>query len=81
MPEGAALMGRDVIGLVALDLVLRIGLRGAMRVPLVIEIAGVNCDDGARDMAGLGIPSDVIPDLEFPGHVVRSSLIEHASRP
>ena len=36
--KSAALMGRDVIGLVAFDFVLRIVFRGAMRMALVVEI-------------------------------------------
>ena len=35
-----------------------------MRVALVVEIAGVNPDDGAADVADLRVPSDPIADLE-----------------
>ena len=40
-------MGGDVVGLVALDLVLRLILRGAARVALIVEIAFVNLGDPA----------------------------------
>jgi hypothetical protein len=70
LAQRAALVGRDVIGLVAFDLVLRIILRAVMDVTLVVEVAGVNGDNGPRDAAGLGIPTDVIADLESFRHAV-----------
>ena len=42
----AAFVGRDMIGLVALDFVLRIVLRSVMHMTLVVEICGVDSDDG-----------------------------------
>src|SRR5690242_10858110 len=63
MIKSAALMGRDMVGLVALDFILRIVRRGVAHMTLVIEIMGVNGDDGSRDSTGLGIPSDMIADL------------------
>src|SRR5690606_9599773 len=66
--QGAALVRGDVIGLVAPDLVLRIVLARATRVALVVEVLRVDGDDGARYPAGLGIPGDVIADLEALGH-------------
>jgi len=62
------LVRRDVIGLVAPDLVLRISLGGVVRVSLVVEIAGVHADDRAADTAGFRVPGDVIADFEFGWH-------------
>src|SRR5688572_20563339 len=66
--EGAALVGRDMIGLVALDLVLGIVFRRAMPMALVVEIPGVDGDDGPGHPASLGVPAHMIPDLERPCH-------------
>src|SRR5690348_7010664 len=66
--QRCTLVRRDVIGLVALDLVLRIVWRRVVRVPLVVEIARMNLDDRAADVSGFRIPGDVIPDLEFRLH-------------
>ena len=68
MPQRVAFVGRDMIGLVAFDFVLRVFCRGVMRVPFVIEVFGVNGDDGSADSAGFGIPADVIAYLECLGH-------------
>jgi len=51
MVERAALVSGDMIGLVALDLVLWIVLGRAMRMALVIEIAGMDGDN--RSTPGL----------------------------
>src|SRR3546814_14229801 len=66
-----ALVGGDVLGFFAPDLVLRLCGAGAVGVPLVVEVAGMSLDDPAADAAGLGIPADVVADLELAGHVVR----------
>jgi len=57
-------MRGNVIGLVALDLVLRIALRGVMRMPLVVKVSGVDSDNPSGDMPRLRVPTYVIPDLE-----------------
>jgi hypothetical protein len=43
--KGAAFMGRDMIGLVAFDFVLRIIFRGVMDVTFVVEVSRVNGND------------------------------------
>ena len=43
--EDATFVRCDMVGLVALDLVLGIVLRGAMYVALVVEVSGVDDDD------------------------------------
>ena len=66
--QRCALVHRDMFGFVAGDLVLRIFRAGVMGVALVIAVLGVDFDDLATDMAGLGVPFDVIADLEFFDH-------------
>ena len=61
-------MRRDVIGLVTPDLVLRVILAGVVRVALVVEIPGVDLDDGAADVASFRVPGDVIADFELGWH-------------
>ena len=69
-----ALVHGNVLGLVALDLILRIVLGTMARVTLILGIAGINLDDPASDMARFGIPTDVVTDLEFCGHEFDLSL-------
>jgi hypothetical protein len=62
--ERGALVHGNVIGLAALDLVLR-GLRArVMRVALIVDVLRMNPDDRAADAPGLRVPTDPIPDLE-----------------
>lgn len=72
--EGAALMSRDMIGLVALDLILGIVCRCMMCMPFVIEILDMDGDDRPRHAACLGIPAHTIPDLEAFGHPTDSVI-------
>ena len=71
-------MSRDMIGLVALDFVLRIVFRGVMHMALVVKVSGVDRHDGARHPARLGIPAYVIADLESLSHLVDSSFLPKA---
>jgi hypothetical protein len=57
-------MHRDVIGLAALDFILRIVLARVMGISLVIDVVRMNFDDRAADMAGFRIPGHVIADFE-----------------
>ena len=59
------LVRRDVIGLVAFNLILRVVFRCAPGVALVIEITGVNPGDLAGYVTCLGIPFYMITDFEF----------------
>ena len=45
--EGAALMGGDMVGLVAFDFVLGIVFRGVVSMALVVKILGVDDNDGS----------------------------------
>ena len=65
MIERTALMSRDMIGLIALDFVLRIVLGSVMGMSFIVEIAHMNLDDLSRYVASLGIPAHVIADLEL----------------
>jgi hypothetical protein len=58
----------DVLGLIALDLVLRFILGGVARMPLVLGVARVKLDNSASDVPSLRIPSDVIADLKSVRH-------------
>ena len=55
-----ALVHGDVVGLVALDFVLRIVRAAVARMSLVFGVAGMDLDDAAADMARFRIPSDVV---------------------
>ncbi len=59
---------RYVIGLVALDLVLRVILARMMDVTLVVQVFGVHSYDATADPAGFGIPTHVIADFEYLSH-------------
>jgi hypothetical protein len=61
-------MGRYMVGLVALDLVLRIFFGGMSPVALVVEVAGVDCPDRPAYPAGFRIPGHMVADLEFLRH-------------
>ena len=63
--QGAPLVGRDVIGPVAVDLVLRVVLRRAPPVALVVEVRAMDPDDRAAHATGLRIPADVVADRIF----------------
>jgi len=69
-----ALVHGDVIGLVTLDLKLRFILAGMARMAFVLRIARVDLDDSARHMASLGIPADMVTDLEVFAHTLAAPL-------
>src|SRR5699024_5419595 len=62
------LVGSDVVGLVALDLVLRLVLARPAHVPLVVEVLRVDLGDRPGHLTGLGVPPHVVPDLELGAH-------------
>jgi hypothetical protein len=72
--KGAALMSRDMIGLVAFDFILGIVFRGVTYMPLVVEVLGVDSNDCPRHPTRFGIPTYMIVDLEPLSHLVDSSL-------
>src|SRR5699024_5373941 len=69
-----ALVRRDVVGLVALDLVLGLVLARAATVALVLEVLRVDLRDRAPHPACLGVPADVIADLEPLAHDASPSV-------
>jgi hypothetical protein len=66
--ERGALVEGDMVGLGALDLILRSVRARMMGVTLVIEVAGMYADDRAADATSLGIPAHAIMDLEALRH-------------
>jgi hypothetical protein len=68
LSERRVLVEGDMIGLDALDLILRnVGAR-VMGIALVVDIAHMHANDRATDPSGLGIPTHAITDLEGFGH-------------
>jgi hypothetical protein len=70
-------MRGDVIGPVALDLVLRRVRTGATPMTLVVEVTFMNPDDRAADATGFRVPRDPIADLERFSHSP-SPTVRHA---
>jgi hypothetical protein len=68
-------VGGDMVGLVALDFVLGIIIRGMVDMSLVVEVFGVDRNNGARYPAGFGVPTHMIADFESLGHLLGSSLL------
>src|ERR1700693_2644982 len=66
--ERGALVEGDMVGLGALDLILRSVRARMMGITLVIEVAGMYADDRAADATSLGIPAHAIMDLEALRH-------------
>ena len=66
--ERRALVEGDVLGLAALDLVLRRFRARMVRVAVDLEIARMNANDCAADAPGLRTPAHMIADLEFVFH-------------
>ena len=66
-----------MVGLGALDLILRSVRTRMMGVAVDLEIAGTHADDRAADTSGLGIPAHAITDLEALRHGRRSDATEN----
>jgi hypothetical protein len=66
--QSAALVHGDVVGFVALDLVLRIIFRAVMYIALEVYVARMFPDDNAFNVTGFGVPSDMVPDRELLYH-------------
>src|SRR5690348_1218716 len=63
-----------MIGLVALDFMLGIVLRGMVDMSLVIEVFRVDRDNGPRHPSSLRIPAYVIADFKSSSHLGESSF-------
>lgn len=63
-------MHRDVVGLVALDLILRLILARMMRIALVGDVFCMHFDNLSADVSGFRVPGDMIVDFEFAYHDV-----------
>jgi hypothetical protein len=68
------LMHRDVVGFVALDLVLRLIFAGMVHIAFVFGIARVDLDYSAGYIASFGVPANMIADFEVFSHLTRISL-------
>jgi hypothetical protein len=62
--ERRALVESDMLGLAALDLVLRHISARVMGITFGIEVADIPPDDRAADVPGLGIPAHAIADFK-----------------
>ena len=67
-PQWFALVHGDMIGLIALDLVLRIVLARVMDVAFVVHVGRMHLYDMAADPASFGVPGYVIADFECLRH-------------
>lgn len=67
-PQCLSLVQCNVIGLITLDLVLRIVLTCVMDVAFVVHIARMHSHDVATDPTSLGIPGHVIANFECLSH-------------
>lgn len=67
-PQCLALVHGDMIGLIALDLVLRIILTRMMDIAFVVHVARVHPYDMAADPASFGIPGYMVADFECMRH-------------
>src|SRR5262245_53166414 len=80
-PQRTPLVQGDVIGLVALDGILRIIGARMMDVALVGYIPLIHPHDATTHAAGFRIPADVISDLECPGHGERPRCVVSSLQP
>ena len=78
-------MHGDVVGAVALDLVLRVIFAGMAWMSLVLCIASVGLDNPAAHVSGFGIPANVIADSKLSAHRVsgdsQAEVIWSSGRP
>src|SRR6516164_8938147 len=63
-PESTAFVNRDMVGFVALDQILGRFSRSVVDVSLDLCVSSKLLDDDSADPASLGIPPDVVTNLE-----------------
>lgn len=68
--ESRSFVHRNMVGLVALNLVLRLIGTGVVGVSFVVHVFAMHLDDSAADVASLGIPRHMVADME----VLRAAL-------
>jgi hypothetical protein len=61
-------MHGDMIGLVALDFILRFFLTRVVRMTLVKNVFGMHLDDLSADVSRFRVSRDVVTGTEFNGH-------------
>ena len=66
--QSGSLMQRNVIGLIALDFVLRVVFARMVNIPLVVNVFCVDLHDPAANASSLGIPGYVGAYFEAFGH-------------
>src|SRR5262245_3011511 len=76
--ERSSLVQGDVLGLVALDLVLRVVLARMVDVSLPIHVFRIHLDDPAADASGLRVPAHMIAQLEPFRHASTCSVASMA---
>jgi hypothetical protein len=81
--QGLALVQGYVIGFVAFDLILGIIIARMMDVAFVVYVTRVHPHNETTDPTGLGIPADVIADLECLSHGMSpgSALVRRSGQP
>ena len=67
-------VGRDMIGFITFDLILRVVGGAVPRVALVVHILRMNARDRASDLTRFGVPANVITDRESVSHGLLLSL-------
>jgi hypothetical protein len=72
--QSGALMQRNVIGLIALDFVLRVVFARMVNIPLVMNVFCVDLHDPAANASSLGIPGYVGTHFEAFGHATAPRL-------
>jgi hypothetical protein len=70
--QGRAFVHRDVVGLVALDFILRFILAGAVHMSFVVNILEVDPDNRAAHVSCFRIPRHMIANCEPLSHEVLS---------
>src|SRR5262245_1172776 len=66
--QGSPFVQGDVVGLLALDLVLRVVLARMVDVSLPVHVFRMHLDDPAADASGLRVPGHMIAHLELFRH-------------
>jgi hypothetical protein len=63
-------MHGDMVRFIAFDFILRLIGVSVMRVSFVVDVLSMHFDNPAADTSGLGVPDDVIADLEAFRHFI-----------
>jgi hypothetical protein len=72
-------MHRDMVGFIAFDFILWLFSSGVTGVSLVVHLSRMHLDNPAADVAGLGIPADVVADFEAFRHFILDGITTHTT--